>query len=129
MRTPGVLVVEDDEPTREVLTELLQEAGYTVFTAPDGQPALERLRTHPEGLVVLFDLWMPGVDGYALLQAIAAEAPLTSQHAYILMTATAKTLPLKVVDLLKHLNVTTLPKPFDIDDVLAEVKRAANRLT
>ncbi|HLW01610.1 MAG TPA: response regulator [Ktedonobacterales bacterium] len=128
MRTQGVLIVEDDESTRAVLADLLQEEGYMVFTAPDGQPALERLRTHPAGLVVLCDLWMPGMDGYALLQAIAAEAPLTAQHAYILMTATAKTLPLKVVDLLKHLNVTTIPKPFDIDDVLAEVKRAASRL-
>lgn len=128
MRTQGVLIVEDDEPTREVLAELLQDAGFTVFTAPNGQPALERLRTHPEGLVVLFDLWMPGVDGYALLQAIAADAALTSQHAYILMSATAKTLPLRVVDLLKRLNVTTLPKPFDIDEVLAGVKQAASRI-
>jgi CheY-like chemotaxis protein len=128
MRAPGVLIVEDDEPVRELLAKLLQEEGYTVFTAPDGQPALERLRTHPSGLVVLFDLMMPGMDGYALLRAIAAESPLTTQHAYILMSAMAKTLPLKVVQLLKHLNGDALSKPFDLEDVLAAVKKAASRL-
>jgi CheY-like chemotaxis protein len=127
-RTPSVLIVEDDQPTREVLAELLQEAGYSVFTAPDGRPALERLRAHPAGLVVLLDLMMPGMDGYAFLKAIAAESPLTTQHVYILMSATAKTLPLKVVELLRHLKVASISKPFDIDEVLAEVKRAASRL-
>lgn len=128
MRAPGVLIVEDDELVRELLAKLLQEEGYTVFTAPDGQPALEWLRTHPSGLVVLLDLMMPGMDGYALLHAIAAESPLTTQHAYILMSAMAKTLPLKVVQLLKHLNVDSLSKPFDLEEVLAAVKKAASRL-
>ena len=128
MRAPSVLIVEDDETIRELLANLLQEEGYTVFTAPDGQPALERLRTHPSSLVVLLDLMMPGMDGYALLQALAADSPLTTRHAYILMSALAKTLPLKVVQLLKHLNVDFLSKPFDLEDVLAAVKKAASRL-
>jgi CheY-like chemotaxis protein len=128
MRTPGVLIVEDDEPIRELLAALLREEGYTVFTAPDGRPALERLRAHSEGLIVLLDLMMPGMDSFALLQAIAAEPPLPTQHVYILMSATTKTLPLKVVQLLKQLNVAWIPKPFDIDEVLAVVKRATGRL-
>jgi two-component system NtrC family sensor kinase len=72
MGATGVLIVEDDEPTREVLVELLTDARYTVYQAPDGKLALERLRTHPEGLVVLLDLMMPGVDGFKVLQAVAA---------------------------------------------------------
>lgn len=128
MSAPGVLIVEDDEAIRALLAGLLQEEGYTVYTAPDGQPALERLRAHPGSLVVLLDLMMPGMDGSALLQAIAAEAPLATQHAYILMSATVKTLPLKVVQLLKHLNATSIAKPFDIDEVLAAVQRAASQL-
>jgi CheY-like chemotaxis protein len=129
MRAPSVLIVDDDETIREVLANLLQEEGYTVFTAPDGQPALERLRTHSSSLVVLVDLMMPGMDGYALLQTLSAENPLTTQHAYILMSALAKTLPLKVVQLLEHLNVEFLSKPFGLDEVLAAVKTAANRLS
>jgi CheY-like chemotaxis protein len=129
MRAPSVLIVEDDETIRELLAKLLQEEGYTVFMAPDGQAALERLRTHPSSLVVLLDLMMPGMDGYALLQALAAESPLTTQHAYILMSALAKTLPLKVVQLLECLNVDSLSKPFGLDEVLAAVKTAASRLS
>ena len=126
MRTQQILIVEDDEPIRELLAELLREVGYRVFTAPDGKPALERLCTHPEGLVVLLDLMMPGMDGYALLQAVAADPLLTARHRYILMSATTKTLPLKLVQLLKHLNVAWVPKPFDLDEVLAAVQRAAS---
>lgn len=128
MRAPGVLIVEDDGPIRELLAALLREEGYTVFTAPDGRPALERLRAHPEGLIVLLDLMMPGMDGFALLQAIAAEPPLPTKHGYILMSAATKTLPLKLVQLLKQLNVDWVPKPFDLDEVLAAVKRATSQL-
>jgi two-component system response regulator FlrC len=124
----GVLVVEDDQSTREVIVECLQDAGYTVYEAPDGAPALERLRTHPEGLVVLLDLWMPGIDGYQVLQAVAAESPLATKHMYILLSAIGRTLPLHVVDLLKQLNVSSMSKPFDIDELLAAVEQAASTL-
>ena len=129
MGATSILIVEDDDSTRAILSELLEDAGYRVFTAPDGQPALERLRTHPEGLVVLLDLMMPGMDGYALLQAIAADSQLLRKHAYILMSATAKLLPLKVVELLKHLHVASISKPFEIDEVLLAVQRAARRFS
>jgi two-component system response regulator FlrC len=128
MAAVGILVVEDDQAIREVTTECLREEGYTVYEAPDGKPALERLRTHPEGLVVLLDLWMPGMDGYAVLQAVAAESPLATRHTYILFSANAQTLPLKVVDMLRRLNVTLLPKPVDLEELLAAVQQAANRL-
>jgi two-component system response regulator FlrC len=128
MAAVGILVVEDDQEIREVTVEFLQDAGYTVYEAPDGKPALERLRTHPEGLVVLLDLWMPGMDGYAVLQAVAAESPLATRHTYILFSATAQTLPLKVVDLLRQLNVALLPKPFDLEELLAAVQKAASVL-
>ena len=123
-----VLIVEDDETTREVLAEFLLTEGYTIYQAPDGRPVLERLRTHPVGLVVLLDLMMPGMDGYAVLQAVAAEPPLATRHAYILMTATAKTLPPNVIALLKQLKISALSKPFDLDELLAAVQKAATRL-
>src|SRR5579871_4171464 len=128
MRTQGVLIVEDDESTRAVLADLLQEEGYMVFTAPDGKPALERLRTHPAGLVVLLDLMMPGMDGYAVLQAVAEESPLATKHAYILVSATSSTLPLKVAAILKQLHVMSVPKPFDLDELLAAVQKTASTL-
>ena len=128
MATAGVLIVEDDEMTREVLAEFLESEGYSVFQAPDGRPALERLRTHLAGLVVLLDLMMHGMDGYAVLQTVAAESPLATKHAYILMSATGRFLPPKVIPLLKLLNAAELPKPFDLDELLAAVQKATSRL-
>lgn len=124
----GILVVEDDQEIREMMVDYLREAGYTVYEAPDGKPALERLRTHPEGLVVLLDLMMPGMDGYAVLQAVAAELPLATRHAYVLVSATGRTLPLKVAAILKQLNVASVPKPFDLDELLSAVQKAASTL-
>jgi CheY-like chemotaxis protein len=128
MRGVEVLIVEDDDAIRAVLAALLEDAGYTVFMAPDGRPALERLRTHPEGLVVLLDLNMPGMDGYALLQAVAAEPHLATQHVYILMSATANMLPPQVAQLTKQLQMTALHKPFHLEEALAVVEKAVNRL-
>lgn len=128
MGTVGVLIVEDDDSIREVLTELLEDVGYVVFIAHNGRVALERLRSHPEGLVVLLDLIMPDMDGYSLLQVIADESSLATKHACILMSATATMLPARVALLAKELKVTVLSKPFNLDEVLQEVEKAANRL-
>ena len=128
MATAGVLIVEDDEELREIVAECLRDAGYRVYQAPDGQPALERLRSHPGGLVVLLDLMMPGMDGYAVLEALAAHAPRAKRHAYILFSASRKTLPSRMAEALKQLNASSLPKPFDLDEMLAVVQTAATRL-
>jgi two-component system response regulator FlrC len=128
MAATGVLVVDDDQDLRDIVVDLLRETGYTVYAASDGKPALERLRAHPEGLVVLLDLMMPGMDGYTLLQTLAAEAPLAKRHAYILFSASRRTLPSRVAEALKHLQVTTLLKPFDLDALLAAVQTAARAL-
>jgi CheY-like chemotaxis protein len=103
-------------------------AGYTVFVAPDGKPALERMRTHPAGLVVLLDLMMPGMDGCAVLQALAADVPLAAKHACLLMTAAKETLPGRVRQLLQQLQVPVVAKPFDLDRLLQAVEQAAAKL-
>jgi CheY-like chemotaxis protein len=56
METRGVLIVEDDDALREVLPQLLEDTGYSVFTASNGRLALDWLRMQPEGLVILLDL-------------------------------------------------------------------------
>ena len=127
-RLPGILVVDDDEAIRLILRETLEDQGYVVFEAPDGMPALERLRTHPTGLVVLLDLMMPGTDGFAVLQAMSTEARLTEQHTVILMTAAGWNLPHPVITLLSQLSVPVLHKPFSLDALLTLVEQAVARL-
>jgi CheY-like chemotaxis protein len=126
-----VLVVDDDEDIRWALRYVLEDAGYTVYEAPDGKPALEHLRTHPRGMVVLLDWNMPGMDGVALLHAVAADLPIATRNAYILVSAytdARRTLPLAVAQALTQVDAQVLGKPFDVDDLLAAVERATARL-
>src|SRR5215472_10089249 len=58
-----VLIVEDDEATRHAERMILEDAGYEVFEATDGGPALDRLHTDQGGMVVLLDKNMPNIDG------------------------------------------------------------------
>lgn len=125
---PHVLIVEDDEPLRQTLRLLLEGEGYGVSEAPDGRPALERLHTSPQRLVVLLDVQMPGMDGRQVMEAVAAHDMLATRHTYILMTANAHTLPLPFAILLTQLGVPVLAKPFDVDRLLATVAQAAQRI-
>jgi signal transduction histidine kinase/ActR/RegA family two-component response regulator len=71
-----VLVVEDDEQLRPAMVRLLQDAGYTVIEAPNGEAALDILRaqTDPFDLLIT-DLAMPGVGGRELAEVAAREHP------------------------------------------------------
>jgi CheY-like chemotaxis protein len=62
-----VLVVEDDSPIREMLADLLQEAGYKVAEAVNGFQAIERLQAQRPDLIVL-DLMLPGMSGWEFLE-------------------------------------------------------------
>jgi PAS domain S-box-containing protein len=62
----GILVVEDDAPTREYIAELLSKSGYSVRTAADGMEARARVSDALPELVVL-DLILPKVSGFQLL--------------------------------------------------------------
>lgn len=73
---PAILVVDDEASIRAALRELLQDAGYEVDTAADGEEALKMLRERSYDLV-LTDLFMPKLDGMEILQYIERHAPKT----------------------------------------------------
>lgn len=123
-----VLIVDDDAAIREALCDLLTDEGHRVEQATDGELALVRLREHPEGMVVLLDLEMPGVDGLQVLHTLATEGLLAQRHAYILLTASSFLLPRRLDDLLKQLGIPLVAKPFNIDTLLAAVDHAAAQL-
>lgn len=62
-----VLVVDDDDQIRDVLGAILQEEGYAVAVAADGQEALEWLGLGTAPRVILLDLMMPGMNGWEFL--------------------------------------------------------------
>jgi two-component system chemotaxis sensor kinase CheA len=71
---PKVLVVDDQFTVRELQRTILTSAGYTVLTARDGREALEHLEQDPGVRLVLTDVEMPVMDGFALLLALREDA-------------------------------------------------------
>jgi CheY-like chemotaxis protein len=65
----SILVVDDNRDARTVLASLLGLFGFTVDTAADGQAALEYLLVHPPPSLIVLDLCMPRMDGFAFLAA------------------------------------------------------------
>jgi len=127
-QTPPVLVVDDSDDICSALRLLLVEEGYEVLWTLDGAAALNILRSSDDRFVVLLDYLMPGVSGYDVLNTVAADPHLSSRHDFILMTATARTLPPQMHRLLMTLAVPVILKPFDITDVIEAVRQAAARL-
>lgn len=68
-----ILIVDDDQPIRNVLRIVLEKAGYTVVEASDGQEALAKLEEEECDLVVS-DILMPNIDGYRLCHEIRNHA-------------------------------------------------------
>jgi CheY-like chemotaxis protein len=124
----AVLVAEDHEDTRDILAMILEEAGYTVFTAPDGVSALTRLRTHPTPLVVVLDWWMPRIDGMTVLRAMVTFAPDAPRHRYLLLTISPEDARPLVAKLPTEVEVTLMGKPFNVEELLAVVEHAATHV-
>jgi len=80
-----ILVIEDDTPTREVITELLTEQGYAVATAADGAQARAQVATSLPELVIL-DLLLPRVSGFELLAEWRA-SPRTADLPVFILTS------------------------------------------
>jgi two-component system cell cycle response regulator len=84
-----ILVVDDKPSSRELVRTVLTNEEYEVIEASDGCEALDRMRTEPPDLVLL-DLHMPGLDGYAVVAAARSDPALTAVP-IIAVTASAMT--------------------------------------
>ena len=68
-----VLLLDDDKFLRDMYAVKFKEAGAVVETAESASEALERLKSGFAPAAIMFDVVMPGVDGYAFLEALAKE--------------------------------------------------------
>ena len=114
----SLLVVDDDEMNRVMLTRLLTREGYAVTGANDGAAALELVGKHSFDLVLL-DIRMPGIDGLQVLETLrktrsVAELPI--------IMATAEDSSSDVVRALKLGANDYVTKPRDFSVVLARVQ-------
>jgi CheY-like chemotaxis protein len=76
MSKPKVLIVEDEFLIRLTLTESLSEEGFEIIAAASGQEALDALAAHPEVVLLVSDLQLPGdLDGRAVARATRTRTP------------------------------------------------------
>jgi DNA-binding response OmpR family regulator len=80
-----VLVVDDDDLTRDIVATILDLEEYEVETAPDGRAGLAVLRERRPDVIVL-DVMMPGIDGFEVCKRIKGD-PETAEIPVILLTA------------------------------------------
>ena len=77
-RKARILVIDDDEGIRRVLSTVLEDAGYLVDTAKDGEDALQRAATTTYDLA-LIDIRLPDMDGTKLLVKLNESTPRTAK--------------------------------------------------
>jgi len=119
-RQESVWVVDDDRSIRWVLEKALRQAGMEVLTFSGGSGVVERLEAGPPD-VILSDIRMPDMDGLELLSRITARYP---DLPVIIMTAYSDLD--SAVSAYQGGAFEYLPKPFDVDDAVALVRRAAS---
>ena len=118
-----ILVVDDDKEIVRIIRAYLQQAGYTVLTAYDGETALHIIRSDRPDLVVL-DLMMPGRDGWSITRVVRADE-LLAKTPIIMLTARVES-----TDRVQGLNLGAddyVPKPFDPHEVVARVRAVLRR--
>ena len=121
--TQCILVVDDYEPLLKASRGILEDEGYTVFTATDGAQALEVMEEVSPNLIVA-DIMMPHMDGYELCRAVRAQAEWVSIP-FLFLTARAER-----EDRLKGKEMGVedyLIKPFDPQELLVTVRSRLQR--
>jgi adenylate cyclase len=118
---PGVdrlLVVDDNEMNRDMLSRRLKSKGYIVALAEDGQQALDMLAKDPFDLILL-DVMMPGISGIDVLRAVRQTK---SRGDLPIIMATAKDQSDDIVEALKLGANDYVTKPIDFPVCLARVQ-------
>lgn len=113
-----VLVAEDEAMFREAAAESLKAAGFEVFQAGDGEEALAILKEHPQISLLISDVRMPYMDGFALVEASLRLKPSLK---VLMMSGYANT-PSRLV---RDRRIDTLRKPFDLNDLRNRVEDLA----
>ncbi|MGJ3232109.1 MAG: response regulator [Oceanicaulis sp.] len=120
-RAPHLLVVDDDDRIRELLTRFLRARGLRVSAAPDGEKALALLAQMRFDLVIL-DVMMPGVDGFKVTETVRE----SSDTPILLLTARGEP-----EDRIKGLSLGAddyLAKPFEPEELVLRAEAILRRV-
>lgn len=117
-----ILVIDDEENQRNILSDILSDAGYQVTTAANGEEGLQFIY-RDDFFLILTDLKMPEKDGIAVLKEVLEYDPSIQ---VILMTAFGS-IP-SAVHAIKAGAYDYLTKPFQKDELLRVIRRAADKV-
>ncbi len=117
-RACKILVVEDDFAIRETIAELLEEEGYGVDRASNGQEALDRLRADGTTRLILLDLMMPVMDGWEFRERQRSDPAMSRIPVVVLSADNALEQKISALGV-----AAWMSKPFDVDRLLDTVGR------
>ncbi len=118
-----ILAVDDDEPVLRSVKRVLENAGFTVNTAANGQEALKMIERERPDLVVL-DIIMPGIDGLEVCRRIRAD-PFIAKVPILFLTAKGR--PSDIAQGLDAGGDDFLTKPFEVVELPARVRALLRR--
>ncbi len=119
MRSSDILIVDDEVGIRDLLSEILQDEGYTVTLAENAEEA-RQLRHQTRPAMVLLDIWMPDCDGITLLKEWAKNGQLNMPVVMMSGHASIDT----AVEATKIGALDFLEKPIALQKLLSTVDRA-----
>lgn len=118
-----VMIVDDSSSLRQVVRFTLEQAGYEVLEAADGQEALEKLALNRVKMVIT-DLFMPRMDGIELIRRMRAEHAL--KFLPVIMLTTESSLDKKKEG--KRAGATGwIVKPFSPEQLIGVVRKVLRR--
>ncbi|MFC1741692.1 response regulator transcription factor [Nanoarchaeota archaeon] len=113
--TKTIMLADDEEDIRTTVTTVLESNGYKVVTAINGDDCLEKVKTEKPDLI-LMDIMMPGTPVKDIVPQLKG-----FKVAYLTVVRTTEA---EKENLLKSDNVVDfIQKPFDVDELLAKVKK------
>ena len=113
----SILLVEDEESVRQMVSRMLEKSGYAISEAVDGLDGLRKVDAQRPDLIIA-DVMMPNLDGLTLTKALKTNRE-TKGIPIIFLTAKGDTR-----SMIEGINVGAkfyLTKPFQMDDLLAKV--------
>jgi len=116
---PRVLVIDDDDDLRALVVRVVEQTGYAVDSASDGQAGLERLAEQTYDVIVC-DLRMSRMDGVVFYREVERRDPAVARRV-VLMRAHLKAE--EYMDFLRGVRARVLNKPFTLDEFRSTLAR------
>jgi len=118
VKRPTILLVDDDEDIREIISLILEGEGYTTKGAADGRDALEFLRQGERPPLIILDMMMPEMNGADFLRCIKSTPELSSIPVVVMSGDTAARQTAQSLGA-----AGCLPKPVEIERLLEVAHR------